>query len=75
MNIAQIQKALHVVGINSYTDSCNPTTQLHFDYKNRGFYFEEMVNDGEWELYEVGPSTMHGIACTQKQMFSLLSGI
>ena len=75
MNIFNVQAALDDVGIDNYPDGCNPTTQLHFDYKNRAFYFEQMLNENVWELYEIGHTTMHGIVSTQVQLISLLARI
>ena len=60
MDAQAVQLVLAGLEIASYPDGCNPTTQVHFDYKDRAFYLEKCFSSEFWMLYEIGHTTFHG---------------
>lgn len=74
MIAADIIQALEDEGIPCYGDSCNPNFTVHFDYKDRAFYFDNsfFVDDEPWELIEIGPSTVLGEVRTKAELLELV---
>jgi hypothetical protein len=77
MNAADILQVLEDEGIPCYGDSCNPDFTVHFDYKDRAFYFDNsfFVDNEPWELIEIGPSTVLGKGNTKEELLKLLEKI
>jgi hypothetical protein len=74
MIAADIIQALEDKGIPCYGDSCNPDFTVHFDYKDRAFYFDNtfLVDNQPWELIEIGPSTVLGEVNTKEELSELV---
>ena len=74
MNAADILQVLEDEGISCYGDGNNPDYTVHFDYKDRAFYFDNsfFVDNEPWELIEIGPSTVLGEVSTQEELLELL---
>ena len=74
MIAADILRVLEDEGIPCYGDSCNPDFTVHFDHKDRAFYFDNTfaISDQPWELIELGPSTMLGGVRTREELLELL---
>lgn len=78
MKLDCIEHTLDDLNIAHYPDLCNPTSQIHFDIGERGFYFEAMFPHNPhavWELYEVGPSTMLGKVTNVIELENLIKGL